>query len=224
VLLYHAVGSAIGYGNDYGMSVQPREFVAQLDALLACELLEPTRIAVPSDGRACVSVSFDDGFADVLDVAVPALVERAMPFSVFMTTDWVGRPGYLSSEGLRELASLDLASIGSHSASHPPLTSLDDRQLNGELVGSRRCLEDTLGIGIESFAYPHGVLDERVRRAVAAAGYAHASTSRYGRNRPTTDRLRLRRCEVVAGDDPATVVAKATGAWDWLGLRRSPRA
>lgn len=224
ILLYHAVGTPIPYANDYGMSVSPSAFRAHLDALRARSDIDPCSLSVELRGDMGIAITFDDGFADVLDVAAPALTERGFPFAVFVTTGWTGRKGYLSKNALRELASISGATIGSHSVAHRPLTKLDDRELAEELGRSRSQLEDDLGIVVDTFSYPHGIVDGRVRNAVVTAGYARACTSRFGRNGPSTDRYLLRRCEVVADDDSTEVVRKATGAWDWLGLRRSPAA
>jgi peptidoglycan/xylan/chitin deacetylase (PgdA/CDA1 family) len=84
--------------------------------------------------------------------------------------------------------------IGSHTVSHPILTTTDDDELRRELRDSRARLEEELGRGVELFCYPNGACDERVRREAASAGYACAVTTEPGLNeRRGADPLALRR-------------------------------
>lgn len=84
--------------------------------------------------------------------------------------------------------------IGSHTVSHPILTTTDDAQLEAELRGSRTRLEAELGRAVKLFCYPNGAFDERVRHATANAGYACAVTTEPGFNeRHAADPLTLSR-------------------------------
>jgi peptidoglycan/xylan/chitin deacetylase (PgdA/CDA1 family) len=83
--------------------------------------------------------------------------------------------------------------IGSHTVTHPILTRIDDRRLEWELKESRARLEARLKRRIEHFCYPNGDYDERVRSAVAQAGYDSAVTTVSGLNDAGEDRLSLRR-------------------------------
>ena len=66
--------------------------------------------------------------------------------------------------------------IGSHTRSHPHLTSLDDERLDAELQGSKRRCEDELDRPCLSIAYPYGDVDSRVSAAAARAGYEAGAT------------------------------------------------
>lgn len=84
--------------------------------------------------------------------------------------------------------------IGSHTVSHPILTTTDDDELRRELRDSRARLEEELGRAVGLFCYPNGAFDERVRRETASAGYACAVTTEPGLNeRRAADPLALRR-------------------------------
>ncbi|HYX53766.1 MAG TPA: polysaccharide deacetylase family protein [Candidatus Limnocylindrales bacterium] len=80
-----------------------------------------------------------------------------------------------------ELKSLDpeLITIGSHTFSHPILTTLSDDQLDFELRESRRILEEKLDREVGYFCYPNGSYDARVHRAVRAF-YSAALTTESG--------------------------------------------
>ena len=83
--------------------------------------------------------------------------------------------------------------IGSHSATHEILPLLDDAALEAEVAGSRRTLEQELGVPVRAFCYPNGDFDERTIRAVAAAGYLCAVSVLQGNNDAAAEPYRLRR-------------------------------
>ena len=83
--------------------------------------------------------------------------------------------------------------IGSHTLTHPILTSVSDERLRRELQESRSRLEEVLKRPIEQFCYPNGDHDERVRSEVARAGYRIAVTCVGGLNKRGDDPLTLRR-------------------------------
>lgn len=84
--------------------------------------------------------------------------------------------------------------IGSHTVSHPILTTTGDDELRRELRDSRARLEAELGRDVGLFCYPNGACDERVRRETAGAGYSCAVTTVPGLNdRRAADPLMLRR-------------------------------
>jgi peptidoglycan/xylan/chitin deacetylase (PgdA/CDA1 family) len=64
--------------------------------------------------------------------------------------------------------------IGSHTETHSILTKVSSKQLVDELVGSKKMLEDKLGIKVTTFAYPSYAQNETVREAVKSAGYLGA--------------------------------------------------
>lgn len=61
--------------------------------------------------------------------------------------------------------------LGSHTLSHPDLHTLDDAELEHELVGSKQAIEELTGEPCRTLAYPCGIYDERVVRAAGEAGY-----------------------------------------------------
>ncbi|HET9947658.1 MAG TPA: polysaccharide deacetylase family protein, partial [Longimicrobiales bacterium] len=136
-----------------------------------------------------VAITFDDGFENLAGVGWPLLRERGFPATVFVATDWAGRRNdwdagdaripslpLVGWDVLRELADEGLA-VGSHSCAHVRLTPLDDARLADELALSREAIQREIGAAPRAFAYPYGDHDERVARAVRAAGYACAVTT-----------------------------------------------
>ncbi len=85
-----------------------------------------------------------------------------------------------------------LITVGSHSLSHPILTSIDDAALEHEVRESRRVLEARLGRPVDLFCYPNGAQNDRVYTAVSRC-YRAAITTQYGFVRPASDLHRMQR-------------------------------
>ncbi|WP_150913211.1 polysaccharide deacetylase family protein [Marinobacter halotolerans] len=113
--------------------------------------------------------NFIQRVADQLQVALPASAP--------------GRYQGLNWDQVREVSRAGIE-IGSHSVSHPILTSLDPTELENELVMSRETIEREIGQRVKAFCYPNGQpidFNERVKSAVRAAGYEYALAAFPGR-------------------------------------------
>ncbi len=218
VLMYHEVGATPGGRSIYAMD--RGRFAAHADWLAARVAAGWAARRAEDPVAAGVAITFDDGYADALEVAAPLLAARRLPFTVFVTMGHVesGDRRYLSEAGLRELAAAG-ATVGSHGRTHAPLTSCDDAALDGELRGSREWLESVLGRAVGTLSYPHGAVDGRVRDAAARAGYAVGYTSRFGAVPVGGDPLVRPRVDVWARDRVGTLGAKLAGRWDWMAAR-----
>jgi len=137
-----------------------------------------------------VCFTFDDGFANLLDNALPILRQHGVPACIFVVSDNLGdRPRWriesdhpdanervMTAEELRRVADSDLITIGSHTCTHPDLAQLSPRALDQELRESRRQLSDLIGRPIEDLALPHGSFTPAVLDAALAAGYGRVYT------------------------------------------------
>ena len=223
ILMYHSIGSQ-AIGDKLGLyGVAPARFAEHMAALATATSVKTTalndRNATGSDLR--VAVTFDDGYRDNLLVAAPILQKYGIPFTVFVCTAFMRDPSgnFLTPAEVRELASLPGVTIGSHGATHAPLTRLDDRALGKELVLSRTELEDTTGCAVNAISYPHGAVDRRVRDAAAAVGYTTGACSRFDINDVTRDPLLLCRTDIHADDSGRVFRQKLHGDWDWYKWR-----
>lgn len=185
ILMYHAVADV---SHDPNMlAVSPRRFAAQLGYLQRLGLRGVaigTLVAAMRAGRArgLVGITFDDGYASVLENAVPELTRRGFTATVFVISDRLsgendwddGTPWPLvSAVQVGELAAAGIE-IGSHSATHTHLAGADSEVLKSEISGSRQRLSQVADAEIRGFAYPYGDMDEAARRAVRDAGYEYA--------------------------------------------------
>ena len=221
ILMYHSVGSFV-YGDKLGLhTISEKLFRQHLDVLSRMRTVPLLPLLVP-EVELSVAITFDDGYADNLHIAAPRLAERGIPFTVFVTSDFIRRHerGFLSSDELKQLAQQPGASIGAHGCSHCHLTRCSDSQLRAELRDSRHYLEDLIGRSVTTLAYPHGFSDRRVRDAALSAGYQLGVCSRFDINQRSRDPLMLNRCVIVCDDTPDILRQKLSGAWDWYRWRR----
>jgi peptidoglycan/xylan/chitin deacetylase (PgdA/CDA1 family) len=158
-----------------------------------------------------VVITFDDGYRDCFEYAVPILRRRAFTAIFFLVAGLMGRTSrWLRSERGIELSLMsweearDLDNTGfqcgAHSLTHPRLAGLSEASCREELLGARKLLEDRLGHAVEHVAYPFGSFDERVRAMAAEAGYVSGCTVQIGLASPGDDLLSLRRVH-VSGED-----------------------
>jgi peptidoglycan/xylan/chitin deacetylase (PgdA/CDA1 family) len=190
VLCYHAVSPTW----PAALSVTPTALRRQLEGLLArgwtaTTFTEAVTLARP--GRT-LAITFDDGYDSVRRLAAPLLAELGVPATLFVPTDWPGErmrwPGIdhwavtphadelqaMTWDDIRSLAA-DGWEIGSHTCSHPRLSTLGEDAIRRELAESRAACERELGQPCRSVAYPYGDADARVRAAAAATGYDAAA-------------------------------------------------
>lgn len=204
-------------------SVSPRTFCAHLDAVAASGR-QPLTVSQYVDGLrgaatlppAVVLITFDDGFADFADYALPALADREMPGTLYVTTGALADKRQESVlPAARMLRSTDLpeletggVEIGSHSRTHRQMDILPDREVEHELSLSGRVLAETLGHSIRSFAYPHGYWRRRILPVIRTAGYDSACAVGNALSRAHDEVLTLPRLMVRADTD-----ARAVAAW-----------
>lgn len=217
-----------------GLSTRADVFVRQLDELarwgatvLPLAEAEQLRRAGSLPERA-VALTFDDGYASVLDTAWPILRERRLPATMYVVSGFLDgtkrfpwdralagdpRTRIADRRAVREVAA-DGMDIGSHTVTHRWLPHLALRELDRELVDSRAALEDLLGAPVSSTAYPMGGWNRQVRAATQRAGYQTAVTVDRGSSTRRRHRLALRR--TFAPGTVADFRLVLDGAYSWL--------
>lgn len=222
VLIYHRVGAHTASAVDL-----PRDLFARQMAHLATHhqvltmdaAADALETAGPPPGRPAVVVTFDDGTADIVDEALPVLVEHRIPALVYLATDFIeqgrefpaqGRPA--SWAALADAVSTGWVSIGSHTHTHRLLDRVDARTAADELDRSIGLIGERLGLGCEHFAYPKALPGSPAAEAEVRARFR---TAALGRTRPNpygrTDLHRLTRSPLQTGDGMRWFRAKAAG-------------
>jgi peptidoglycan/xylan/chitin deacetylase (PgdA/CDA1 family) len=141
-------------------------------------------------GPRLLSVTFDDGYADLYEYALPVLLRYGIPATVFVVSatltddvrvDWIDDPTSTPPDTLTvdEIIEMQDSGVefGSHGHTHGDLTELSDDECERDLRTSKQALEDLLGRPASLLAYPRGLHDARVRRAAGRAGFSLAFTT-----------------------------------------------
>jgi len=203
ILMYHSIDASGSV-----VSCAPETFAAQMSQIVqegfrGISLSEA--VAYRQDHGSwpekSVALTFDDGFANVYEAALPVLAQHNFGATVFVVSgrmgqlnDWAKPPArlgvqkMLSWEQVAELADARIE-IGSHTKTHPDLTGCAADRVLQELSESRKEIEEHLGHTVKSFAYPFGAINGRVC-SLAAGEFAAACTTELRRaNDDPLDRL-----------------------------------
>jgi peptidoglycan/xylan/chitin deacetylase (PgdA/CDA1 family) len=219
VLAYHSVPAE-----------QRGLFVRQMEMLLKrAKIVHADIDSLPLPGGHYVAITFDDGYDDIVENALPELSQRGMPCTIFIITDllgckrnWEHRGGedtsevsLMSEEQLRQLPS-DLVRIGSHTMSHAFLPRLEPGKMQDELAGSRVKLEKLLHREVKTFALPYGAYNDTVLQSCREAGYERVFTGLpiFAFSQP--GEFLTGRAVVGLVDWPIEFRLKAAGAYRWL--------
>lgn len=127
-----------------------------------------------------VVLTVDDGYEDVMKI-LPITQKYKIPVTLFVLSDPKNANRYelshngklLNTKQIKYLISKGWI-IGSHSATHANFNKLTAREMEKEIVKSKKVLEQKLGARINYFSYPKGVCDKKIVQAVKKAGYKAA--------------------------------------------------
>jgi peptidoglycan/xylan/chitin deacetylase (PgdA/CDA1 family) len=219
ILMYHAVGHVSE--DPHRLCVTPRRFAEQMASLAECGLRGvsvDTLVAAMRAGQeqGLVGITFDDGYVNVLENAVPELLRHAFTATMFIVAgqlgginEWDVKPIWplMSLAQVKEVAAAGME-VGSHSTTHAHLRKLDANRLQAEVGDSRSRLSDLLGQPVGGFAYPYGVMDDASRGAVREAGYDYACS--VVTSLVDMGIMALPRIGVIQRDNPARMRVKRT--------------
>lgn len=120
---------------------------------------------------------------------------------------------------LKELANETLVSIGSHGVSHDDLSRKATTHVLGELVDSKKYLEDLMGKEVNLFSYPHGGIFQNSTEILRDVGYSYAFTSKMAPVVEGANEFLIPRVEIWGGDSVSELKEKMGGHWDWLSYK-----
>ncbi len=234
--MYHTISEShsdeTGY---YGIATPPRLFAMQMrwlrdNGYMVIGLPElAARIQSGTSKSKCAVLTFDDGYMDFYTHAFPVIHDLGFPATVFLPTSFMddadrhirGRQ-HLGWREVQELAGRDI-SFGSHTMTHPQLSSLKQGEIEYELRHSKEIIEAKIGQEVFAFSYPFAFpeADHAFRRfltgCLANCGYGCAVSTRIGTVNGVDDLFCLRRVPVNGDDDLGLFEAKLKGRYDWMG-------
>lgn len=226
ILNYHHVAPPPPGARMPQLYVSPETFSRQLWWLrrlgfTGVTLTEGFRRLTAGGAAGCVALTFDDGYLDNIAHALPILREYGFAATCFVVA---GRVGALNtwdettlgaSEPLMGRADIGTwleagLEIGSHTCTHPNLSTLGRQRVMDELVESRRVLEHITGRPIAAVCYPYGACHSETLWCAARAGYELGVTVRRGRAHRDDNPLALPRVAVNGRKGLCKFLLKAT--------------
>lgn len=210
ILMLHSVGDP-----DLPSNVSPSELDRLIDEVASERPILPLPQALSWD-EPTAALTFDDGYRNFLTEALPVLERHDAPATLFLPVDlclgrWPQLPRerfdtkqndfLLRPDDIERLARHSLVTLGNHTLSHPRLPEVEaDAEafdLDIEIRGARRALEEILDAEPRQFSYPFGAYDDRVVSKVAEA-HDYAVTAEEGLADGDSSDLRLPR---IRGED-----------------------
>jgi peptidoglycan/xylan/chitin deacetylase (PgdA/CDA1 family) len=228
VLMYHRLGRGSG---DPALWLDPTTFARHLELISERGLRTLTldeayaAFAAGAAPRNAVLITFDDAFAETLEIAGELLSRWRMRGAVFAPAALLGRPvswrrpGRASGATEGEIASAAALrqwlvaghGVGSHGLTHADLATLSVESLRSEISDSRARLEEALGSPVPDLCYPFTHHNPTVRRE-AAAVYRAA----YAGEPPRRGLFSIPRMMVFPSDDDSRFSRKVSGLYYWI--------
>lgn len=169
-ILFHGIGTP-------GLSVSSADEQYFVSKDLFITVLDEVR------GQPGIELSFDDGYASDIEIALPALLERGLSARFFPLAGQLDRPGYLSTSGVRELAAAGMP-VGSHGMRHRSWRHMDPQARREELTEARQTLARAAAAPVDTAACPFGAYDRTALAALREEGYQRIFTSDRRRAQP----------------------------------------
>lgn len=228
ILMYHSIG---GSPDDHPLAtrIRIRNFEAQLGVLAQNGYKTVTISELVANksffaGQKVIAITFDDGYKDAAETAVPILRRFGLKATFFITTShadgecskrWANGSlrEYMNWPDIAELSNMGFE-IGSHMVHHVNLTDLYEEKARFELKRSKEEISDRIGREVEVFSYPYGGANNRIIKLAKEAGYVGGCSSCRGRNYPDTDPYILRRTEIDGYDTMIDFNRKLSGLYD----------
>jgi peptidoglycan/xylan/chitin deacetylase (PgdA/CDA1 family) len=218
ILIYHRVGG----GSALEIDLDPSLFDQQMAAVAASNRVVSLgtaleRLESPADRvgdqSSAVVITFDDGTADFVDVALPILERHGVCATLYAATSFIedgvefpdhGKPA--SWAALRDACATGLVDVGSHTHHHRLLDRVSPAEAAEELDRSGGLIADRLGRPALDFAYPKAVpgtpeVAQLVRARFRSAALAGTRVNPYRTPHSRgADLYRLARSPIQVGD------------------------
>ena len=114
-----------------------------------------------------ILITIDDAFSSFYEIAWPYLQEKKIPFILFVSTQSVGRNGYMTWSQIKELEKENTVYIGNHSHTHNYLVSLENKDFINDIDVSSSIFKERLGYNPIFFSYPFGEYSALIKEYIS---------------------------------------------------------
>ena len=165
-------------------------------------------------------ITFDDGYEELYQICLKFLNVQNVNCLIFLCPIFVKskKRGYLSISQIKELSQYKNIEFGSHSYSHKNLQKLTLKDLEFEILDSKKWLEDNLNLPIKTFAYPFGKYDDRSLNILKSSDYSHAFNTKFGFVNNKKNNFEIPRIDIWNNDKISDFALKIKGKFNWLNF------
>lgn len=174
---------AIGNDDNPNASITREQFAAQIDELTSGPYhlrTLPDIIAAFERGAdlpdRTVALTFDGADKSVIETAAPLLIEKKIPFTVFIPAEKVeeAKPPYMTWDDLRNLKKSGFVTFGIHPSSYARLHGETEEEIRRQINNSISLIRKALETQPVLFAYPFGEYDSKYKEIIASLGFKAA--------------------------------------------------
>ena len=143
--------------------------------------------------RNYILLTIDDAFSSFYENAWPILKNKKIPFILFVSTQEIGKYGYMSWDQIKEIEKSNLVTIGNHSHSHEYLIDWSDSKIYSDIEASIKIFTENLGYSPQVFSYPFGEYSTNLKQITSNLNFKYAFGQHSGAIDITKDLLELPR-------------------------------
>ena len=114
-----------------------------------------------------ILITIDDGFKSFYTEAWPYLKENEIPFILFVSTEPVGKNGYMDWNEIREIEQSEFGYIGHHSHTHKYLIDMTEEEFIDDIKTATKIFKDKLGYVPLIFSYPFGEYSQFIKNYIS---------------------------------------------------------
>ena len=114
-----------------------------------------------------ILITIDDAFSSFYESAWPYLKNNQIPFILFVSTEAIGKNGYMNWQQIKEIEKEPNVYIGNHSHSHDYLVNFKKEDFVDDINKANKILINNLGYNPIFFSYPFGEYSEYIKKYIS---------------------------------------------------------
>ena len=164
ILMYHVIDAPSGpypyvYVSEYNFEQQIKYFYDN-----GYTFLYPEEVSLADNIKKSVVITFDDGYTQTYEKALPILKKYNAKATLFMISDYIGTGNYCTAEQLFEMSDSGVFRIYSHTQNHKNLTEISEEEVANEFAASNDTIYNITKREVTAIAYPYGLFNDAVLR------------------------------------------------------------
>lgn len=196
ILAYHRIGEP----EHIGSNLNEETFLNHVEEIInndynvisLPEVVKAIKAQEPLPPRT-IAITFEGAYRSAYQHAIPALIEKKLPFTIFIASESTKIPNHLDWKTLKKISKYDGASFGILPATYTHINGLDKAEATRLINKSRTAFKENMGFEAKLFSYPFGEISHTLKTIAQEQGFDAALGLQSGPAYTGTDPLRLPR-------------------------------